>query len=249
MYSITIIFPVLNERLRLQKGIDSIEKYLKSKIENPVNILIMDNGSTDETPEIGIKLENEYSNVKYIQLQERGVGVAFREGIKRNQSDIVGYMDIDLSCGVDAFGQMIECFQEDEGLDYVNGTRFARNAKTKGRKWYRQVTSYGLIACLKAFFHMKVSDALAGFTFVKKEKAENLIRKCSDDNGWFYTVEFVLRAERLNYKVYDLPLNWEEDYNTTVKVWKTIRNYIVQMMRLYKELEGEKRNAKEDRLS
>lgn len=33
-------------------------------------------------------------------------------------------------------------------------------------------------------------------------------------------------------KIYDMPVEWQEDYNTTVKVWKTIKNYLIQMYHL-----------------
>ena len=87
---------------------------------------------------------------------------------------------------------------------------------------------------LKVLFKMKASDALCGFTFLRLPLAKELVSKCSDDHGWFYTVEFLLRAERMGVKIYDMPVEWVEDYDTTVKVWKTIKNYIKQMYRLKK---------------
>ena len=86
---------------------------------------------------------------------------------------------------------------------------------------------------------MKATDALCGFTFLRKEEAEQLVRESSNDNGWFYTVEFLIRAERDGMVIYDMPVEWQEDYNTTVKVWKTIKNYLVQIYRLRKALKGE----------
>ena len=47
--------------------------------------------------------------------------------------------------------------------------------------------------------------------------------------------------------VYDMPVKWQEDYNTTVKVWKTIKNYLVQMGRLKKAFREEDRQKKEVR--
>lgn len=234
--SITMLFPVLNEKLRLQNGIEKSLAYLKEHVSMPYTLLILDNGSTDETPEIGKALEEKYEEVTYVRVGERGVGVAFRKGIALNESDIVGYMDIDLSTDLKYLSKTIKLFQKHPDLQYVNGTRFSKRSDTQGRKWYRKITSAGLVFLLKLFFHMKATDALCGFTFLRKEEAEQLVAESSNDNGWFYTVEFLIRAERDGMKIYDMPVEWQEDYNTTVKVFKTIKNYIVQMVRLHKAL-------------
>ena len=241
--SINLLFPVLNERLRLQKGIEATIAYVREHVKIPCRLTILDNGSEDETPEIGKKLEEAYPEVTYVRVGERGVGVAFRKGIELNDCDIVGYMDIDLSTDLKYLGKTIEMFQQDPELQYVNGTRFSKESDTKGRKWYRKITSMGLVFLLKTIFHMKATDALCGFTFLRKEEAEQLVAESSQDNGWFYTVEFLLRAEREGMKICDMPVEWQEDYNTTVKVFKTIKNYIIQIHRLRKALKSEKKGA------
>ena len=73
---------------------------------------------------------------------------------------------------------------------------------------------------------MKATDAICGFTFVRKDVAAALVKECSNDNGWFYMIEFLLRAERDKINILDMPVEWIEDYDTTVNVWKTIKNYV-----------------------
>lgn len=242
--SINILFPVLNERLRLKSGIDRTMEYLRKNVSIPYRLTILDNGSEDETPEIGKKLEEDYEEVSYVRVGERGVGVAFRKGIELNECALVGYMDIDLSTDIRYLGKTIEMFQTNPKLEYVNGSRFSKESDTKGRKWYRKITSMGLVFLLKTIFHMKATDAVCGFTFLRKETAEKLVEKSSNDNGWFYTIEFLLRAERMGVEICDMPVEWQEDYNTTVKIWKTIKNYLVQIWRLKKAFRQEEKAAK-----
>lgn len=237
--SINLLFPVLNERLRLKNGIDRTMAYLKENVTIPYQLTILDNGSEDETPEIGKALAREYPEVSYVRVGERGVGVAFRKGIELNECALVGYMDIDLSTDIKYLGRTIELFRERPELEYVNGSRFSKESDTRGRKWYRKITSMGLVFLLKTIFHMKATDAVCGFTFLRKETAERLVAACGNDNGWFYTIEFLLRAERTGVVIYDMPVEWQEDYNTTVKVWKTIKNYLVQIHRLRKVFKEE----------
>lgn len=242
--SINLLFPVLNERLRLENGIERSMEYLRKNVTIPYQLTILDNGSDDETPEIGMALDKKYPEVTYVRVGERGVGVAFRKGIELNTCDIVGYMDIDLSTDLKYLSKTIEMFQNEPTLQYVNGSRFSKDSDTKGRKWYRKITSMGLVILLKSIFRMKATDAVCGFTWLRKEAAETLVKESSNDNGWFYTIEFLLRAERKGMKIYDMPVEWQEDYNTTVKIWKTIKNYLVRIYYLKKAFNEEDRAKK-----
>ncbi len=232
---INIIFPVLNERLRLEKGIRGTIGFLEQLGFEDYCITIVDNGSEDETPRIAERLCGEYPKLSYERINVRGVGAAFRRGIELNACEIVGYMDIDLSANIKHLGEAIDIFKKDAAVQYINGSRFARESDTKGRKWYRKITSKGLLILLKLFLGIKCTDAICGFTFMRKAVAEELVAASSQDNGWFYMIEILLRAEKRGIKVLDYPVEWQEDYNTTVKIFKTICNYLVQISRLFVE--------------
>lgn len=232
---LTIIFPVLNEKLRLESGITRTVEYLKKINYSNYEIIIVDNGSEDETPQIAKMLCEKYPTVQYERINVRGVGAAFRRGVKLSHGDVVGYMDIDLSTNIKHLGEAIHLFETVPEVEYINGSRFAKESDTQGRKWYRKITSQGLLILLKLFLRMKSTDAICGFTFVRRKTAISLIKGCSKDNGWFYMIEFLLRAEKRGVMIMDYPVEWQEDYNTTVKVFKTICNYLVQIARLFNE--------------
>ena len=193
------------------------------------------NFDKEEAPQIAEMLCQKYEKVRYERINVRGVGAAFRRGVELSHGDVVGYMDIDLSTNIKHLGEAIHFFETQPQIEYINGSRFARESDTKGRKWYRRITSQGLLILLKLFLRMKSTDAICGFTFVRRQTALSLIEGCSQDNGWFYMIEFLLRAEKRGVKILDYPVEWQEDYNTTVKVFKTICNYLVQIARLFNE--------------
>ena len=232
---LTIIFPVLNERLRLESGITRTVEYLSGIEFDDYEIIIVDNGSEDETPQIAENLCKKYSKVRYERINIRGVGAAFRRGVELSSGEIVGYMDIDLSTNIKHLGEAIHIFETRDSVQYINGSRFAAESDTQGRKWYRKITSQGLLILLKLFLGLKSTDAICGFTFVRRPVALSLVEGCSQDNGWFYMIEYLLRAEKRGVEVLDYPVEWQEDYNTTVKVFKTICNYLVQISRLFVE--------------
>lgn len=237
---LNILLPVLNEEKRLKKGVINTINYLKKIEYDDYELTIIDNGSEDQTRDIALKLKEKYQQVNYIRLEEKGVGIAFRTGILQNKAEIVGYMDIDLSTDISHISDVIHIFQKNENIDMVNASRLNKNSNTIGRKWYRMLTSYGLSFVLKLFLHMKATDAICGFKFFRKQAIEKLISSFnSNEKGWFYVIELLLRAERSNLSIFELPVKWEDDYNTTVHVWKLIKNYMRNIFILRKKLKKE----------
>ena len=237
---LNILFPVYNEERRLERGIRKSVEYLRREKPCAFTLTIVDNASDDSTKDIGLALQDEFEEVRYERITMKGVGAAFRHGVSINTADIVGYMDIDLSTDLSALKRTVRLFEKYSELDYVNGTRFHKRSRVTGRKPLRRFTSFGLRMLLKLVFGTRMTDAVCGFTFVRADAARRLVEECYPENGWFYTIEFLLRAERAGMKIKDLPVRWREDYDTTVNVGSTIRNYLKQMIRLKKTFIREK---------
>jgi len=141
---INIVIPVLNEERALVNGVEKTIKFLDSSSwKSNYIITIADNGSIDRTPEISKELCAKYEKIKYFKVQRRGVGLAFREAIQRNDCDIVGYMDVDLATDLKHLQDVYEKFQNEKAMIVV-GSRLAPGAKVVGRSLKREITSRGL---------------------------------------------------------------------------------------------------------
>ena len=125
----TIIFPVLNERLRLESGVTRTVEYLRKIAFEDYEIIIVDNGSEDETPQIAEMLCQKYEKVRYERINVRGVGAAFRRGVELSHGDVVGYMDIDLSTNIKHLGEAIHLFETQP---------FRQRIRYKGKKMVSQ---------------------------------------------------------------------------------------------------------------
>jgi len=235
--TIEILFPVLNEENRLEKGIVTTWHYIEDQLSSyspwDFRITIVDNGSTDKTPDIARNLCQQYSSVSYIQISERGVGAAFRAGLAPSTADIIGYMDIDLSTDIKHLKDVIDAFNQSSTLDLVNGSRLHKNAKMAGRKWYRNLSTRGLVLLLKWTLHLKASDAICGFKFFKRDTVTLLCNEATHEDGWFYIIELLLRAERRQCHILELPVNWEDEHQTKVHFFKLVGNYMKHIVRLF----------------
>lgn len=235
--NINIIIPVLNEQDSIFEKISSAVNFLNSTpLKNSYCLTIIDNGSTDNTQAIATSLVNQFNNiVYYVHLNERGVGLAFREGIKHNSFDIVGYMDLDLATDLKHVIDVYNTFIANKDASIVVGSRLLKSSKVIGRSLIRTITSVGLNTILKVFLGVKFSDAMCGFKFYRKEIAEKLINECSNNNGWFYCAEMMIRAEWLNIHINEIPVVWTDDPNSKVKIFKLIINYLKDIFYLRKE--------------
>lgn len=230
-----ILFPVLNEERRLKKGVEKTVKFMDEYFKDIYKITVVDNGSTDRTEEIANELSKKYTNVSYLRLNKKGVGLAFREGVKINDYDIIGYMDIDLSTKLEHLLEVKQIFENESDIKIVNGSRNSKKSNVIGRKLKRSITSHGLKWVLKIVLGMKIDDAICGFKFFRKEAVEYLISKSSKRIGWFYCIELLLRAERLNIKIKEIPVTWEDDYDTHVDTIKLIKSYLKDIFKLFVE--------------
>lgn len=238
--TVNIVFPVLDEERRLEKGIRATERFLEKRKDIDAIITIVDNGSTDRTLDIIEELPQVYSNINYISLNEKGFGLAFREAVNKNDCDIVGYVDVDLSTDIHYLATVMRAFEKHDDISIIKGNRLSGKSKVNGRKPLRNITSVGLDLLIKSVFFVRVSDTMEGFQFFRKECAKKLVELSSDDKGWFYCAELLIRAEKAGYTIAELPVVWNDDYDTKVNVIKLIKNYLCRISDLKLSLISEK---------
>lgn len=237
---VNIVFPVLDEERRLEKGIRATEEFLNKKKDIDAIITIVDNGSTDGTLYIIKELANEFSNINYISLKEKGFGLAFRKAAEVNECELIGYVDCDLSTDIHYLSSVMKGFEKYSNVDIIKGNRLSNKSTVNGRKPLRNITSVGLDMIIKLSFGVRVSDTMEGFQFFRKECLDNVIAMSSNDNGWFYCAELLIRAEKAGYKTAELPVVWNDDYDTKVDVVKLIKNYLQKIFELKLSLIKEK---------
>jgi glycosyltransferase involved in cell wall biosynthesis len=226
---VEIVLPVLNERAVLESSVSTLVGYLGHHCPYPWSITIADNGSTDGTWEIAQRLANAYDDVRAFRLEQRGRGLALRTAWLQSTADIVAYMDIDLSTGLEAFLPLIAPLASGEQRVAI-GSRLLPDAQvTRGAK--RELIS----RCYNALIHLLVphrfSDAQCGFKALHRSAARELVPRV-ENNRWFFDTELLLLAEEHGERIHEVPVRWVEDRDTRVHIGKTAWEDIQGLLRV-----------------
>jgi glycosyltransferase involved in cell wall biosynthesis len=229
MVYVDIVIPVLNEQVALPICIEKLQDYISSNIRETCNIIIADNGSDDDTPNISRKLTSKYKNLSYIRIPERGRGLALKTVWGKSEADIVCYMDVDLSTDLKSLPSLINNLVSD--YDIAIGSRLSKGSKVTDRSFQRGLTSRGYNMLLKLIFFNKFHDAQCGFKGLRTSVAKNILPLIKD-NKWFFDTELLLIAEKSNYRIINIPVSWKDDKDSRVNVVKTIIQDLKGMFRL-----------------
>lgn len=240
--SIEITIPVLDEEATLHAQVRTVRDYLDHNLADlgPITLVIADNGSTDATPVIGSELERELAGVRYLRLNQRGVGRALKSSWGQSSARIVGYMDLDLSTDIRHLRPALKMLVADEA-DIVTGSRLAKGARVIGRSPLRSVTSRGFNLIVRAMFGTSFTDGMCGFKFLKRGIVDELRSAGAVSDGWFFATEVLICGEYLGYRIGDLPVEWKDDPNSKVNIAKLTLEYLKAMQALRRRLPQRRR--------
>lgn len=230
---LNLTIPVFNEESRLDPCLCKLRGFLAEVSRWDVRIVIVDNGSTDGTLALAEELAGEYHSVRVMHLEQKGRGRALKAAWRENDADILSYMDVDLSADLGAFPALVKALTEG-GSDLAVGSRFLPGSQTR-RGWKREFISRCYIRLLKALLHVRFSDAQCGFKAIRREAARRLLPHV-EDNGWFFDTELLVLAERLGYRICELPVAWIEDPDSRVRIVSTVWADLKGLMRVRRNL-------------
>lgn len=229
--SLDIVIPVYNEEKELAASSEKLVGFLKKKLQDFIwTVHIVDNASTDATWKIAQEIAQEEPSVIAHHLDQKGRGRAVRSVWQGAKSDIVAYMDVDLSTNLSHFPPLVRSLTD--GYDLAIGSRNATGAYVHGRSFLRTITSKGYILLIKLLFWVHFSDAQCGFKAVTRRVVEHVIPMVKD-NEWFFDTEFLILAEKMGYRIYEEPVTWIDNPGSTVRVWKTMLGDLQGLWRLF----------------
>jgi putative flippase GtrA len=216
--TVEIVVPVYNEERALPGCLRTLHTRLRDQLPYPWRITVADNASTDRTLQVARELARELPGIGVVHLDRKGKGVALRTVWGASDADIVAYMDVDLSTGLDGLLPLIAPLASGHS-DLAIGSRLAPGARTL-RGTRREILSRGYNALIRLTHGARFRDGQCGFKAARTEVLRPLL-KVTRDEGFFFDTELLILAEHNGLRVHEVPVDWIEDIDTRVKVTST----------------------------
>ena len=215
---VEIVVPVHNEEHVLEASIRRLHGYLAASFPFPFRITVADNASTDATWPLALRLAARLPHVRAVHLDQKGRGRALRQVWGASDADVVAYMDVDLSTGLEALLPLVAPLVSGHS-DLAIGTRLANGAEVvRGPR--RELISRCYNLLLRTVLRARFSDAQCGFKAGRAEAVRALL-PVVEDQAWFFDTELLLAAQRGGLRIHEVPVDWVEDTDSRVDVVRT----------------------------
>jgi glycosyltransferase involved in cell wall biosynthesis len=231
--AVDIVVPVYNEEQALERSIRRLHTFLRADLPFAWRIVIADNASIDRTLAIANGLAADLPGIEVRHLSEKGRGRALRATWSESDADVVCYMDVDLSTGLNALLPLVAPLVSGHS-DVAIGTRLAHTSRVvRGRK--REIISRSYNRLLHLALGARFSDAQCGFKALRTDVARELLPEVRDE-GWFFDTELLILAQRRRLRIHEVPVDWIDDPDSRVDVVSTALDDLRGVARLALEL-------------
>ena len=231
---LSVIIPAYNESRRIPLTLIDIDKHL-STAGYSYEILVVSNGSTDDTIQVVERMSKMIPNLRVLDLDLSNLkegntkGFAVRFGMREANGKYRLFTDADNSTSIDHFDKMIPYFEE--GYDVVICSRSHKESKlSPAQGTLKKILGKGGNLIIQILVLPGIWDTQCGFkafTEVAAEKIFSLQRTSS----WGFDVEILALAKRLGYKIKQIPVNWVNDTDSHVGASAYV-NTLIETLRI-----------------
>lgn len=188
---VSFVIPAYNEEMTIEPLIDGI---IKNTVPHDLQIILIDDGSTDHTFQSMQKVQAKYPQVEIIKFRRNfGKSRALSVGFHEADGDIVITMDADLQDDPKEIPRMIEKIQA--GYDVICGWK-----KRRLDPWHKTIPSKVYNALIRKIFCVNLHDVNTGFKAFRREVIQNIPLY-----GEMHRLIAILASE-MGFKVTEIPV-------------------------------------------
>mgnify|MGYP005833871057 CR=1 FL=1 len=222
---LTILIPALNEEKTIEIVIKKAQKWLNDRNIDG-EILIANNGSTDNTKEIALK-----NGARVIDIEQKGYGSALISGIENSKGKYIIFGDADDSYNFLEIDGMYDKLKD--GNDIVIGNRYAGKMEKGSMKFSHKFIGTPILSFLiRKKFKLNLNDINCGLRGIKKDAIIKLNCKSS---GMEFASEMLIKAAKAKLKIEEIPINFYKDKRNSKPHLKTLQDGVRHLKIILKE--------------
>lgn len=214
MIRLSVIVPAYNEEERIGKTLHTVQAYLDGQ-GVPYEIIVVDDGSSDGTAAIVEGMSSFGDKIRILRNETNsGKGYSVRRGMLEGRGEFLLFSDADLSTPIEEIEKLMPWFEQ--GYDIVVGSRAlpASNVVVH-QPFYRETMGRVFNLIVRACTVKGIKDTQCGFKCFRREAAHEVFGRQRTD-GFSFDVEVLFIAQRLGYKVKEVPVDWYNSPDTKV---------------------------------
>ena len=201
---LSIIIPAYNEEYRLPLTLEQIFAFL-DKQDYTAEVLIVENGSSDQTFEVAQKYAEQRKRVHLFREEKRGKGNAVKRGMLEAQGEYRFLCDADLSMPITELNRFLPPTLTD--FDIAIGSREAPGAIRYNEPGYRHWGGRGINLLIRLLALPGLRDTQCGFKCFRAEIAEDIFQYQTFE-GISFDPEVLFIARLRGYQIVELPIPW-----------------------------------------
>ena len=168
---------------------------------------MINDGSSDSTASIVVKLSESDGRIKLIDLPHGGKGAAVRRGMDEARGEWRFLCDADLSMPIDNLVRFFAGVDGHPEYDVAIASREAPGARRFNEPKSRHVKGRLFNYAVKILALRGIEDTQCGFKLFSAESATRLFTHQSLD-GWAFDVELLVMAKKAGFGVGEVPIDW-----------------------------------------
>ncbi|HST18963.1 MAG TPA: glycosyltransferase family 2 protein [Gaiellaceae bacterium] len=195
---VSFLVPVYNEERTLEEVVRRIESLPFDK-----QIVVVDDGSTDKTPAILERLEDELANLVAVRQPNRGKGAAVRRALTEADGDVVVIQDADMEYDPAEVPALIEPIEQGVA-DVVYGSRLSGGRPQRAYLFWHLVGNRFLSVVTGVLYNTTLSDMETGYKAFRTDVLRSLDLR---ENDFGIEPEITGRlCRRKELRIYELPI-------------------------------------------
>lgn len=212
--ALTVIIPAFDEASRLGRTLDVLARWLADPSAPHAEVLLVDDGSQDETARIAEAHPLASTALRVLRLpKNRGKGGAIKAAISHAHGDHILYMDADLATPLEHCAEALSRLRD---ADLVIGVRSHEAREGRARPLIRRLMSRGVNTLARVLVGVSASDVLCGFKAFRRETALTLFSELVSER-YAFDVELLGLAHRHGLRVTELPIAWRDAAGSSVR--------------------------------
>ena len=220
---ISIVVPCYNEEAILPGNLATIINYMDERIDKyRWEIIIVNDGSKDNTGEIADSFSNQRNEVKVIHHPVNlNLGHALQTGFRHSKGDVIVVLDVDLSYGVKYIGEMVDKLI-DSVADIVIASPYMKGGKVTAVPFLRKTMS----KWVNKFMRLAAQDKYYTFTSMVRAYRRSFIQTLNlKTKDYEISPEIIYKAMILRARIIEIPahLDWTEQNKFAGKRTSSLR--------------------------